>query len=185
MILVPGAKGDWLNDDRIKAELLIAILAGTTSTATVLQSVLLNVAAREQCRTRLSSEIAAAASQRGGEVGYELSRSLSYLAACVQEAFRFSAFPTQFPRVVDSSKEVELNRIRLPPGTVISSSSYMVARNEALFGDQLDEFLPERWVNASEETKKARRKYDFRFGYGARTMSGETPGGTRDPQRGL
>lgn len=165
-------QGDLLNDDRIKAELLIAILAGTTTTAKILQSVLLNVAAREQCCTRLSSEIAAA-SQRGGEVSYELSRSLSYLGACVQEAFRFSAVPTQFPRVVDSSKEVELNRIRVPPNTVLSSSSYMVARNGALFGDQLDDFLPERWVNASEETKKARRKYDFRFGYGARTCLGK------------
>jgi cytochrome P450 len=163
---------DSFNDDRVKAELLIAILAGTTTTATILHSVLLNVAAREQCCTQLSSEIAAA-SQSGGEVSYELSRSLSYLGACVQEAFRFSAAATQFPRLVDSSKDVELNGIRLPPGTMTSSSSYIIARNEALFGSQLDEFLPERWVNASEETKKARRKYDFRFGYGARTCLGK------------
>ncbi|KAI0544660.1 cytochrome P450 [Xylaria curta] len=157
-----------LGDDRIKAELLIAILAGTTTTATIITSVILNVAKREQCCARLSSEITAA-QESGSKTSYELSRSLNYLRTCVQEAFRLSAAPTQFPRLVDSSRNMELNGVRLPPDTVLSSSSYIVAKNEALYGSQLDEFLPERWINASEETKKARRKYDLRFGYGART----------------
>jgi len=161
-----------LSDDRIKTELLIAILAGTTTTARVLNTALLNIAAREECSMQLYQEILAL-SQHGREVNYELSASLSYLGACVKEAFRLSAAPTQFPRVVDHSQNVELNGIRLGPGTVVSSSSYIISRNEALFGCQLDEFLPERWVDANEEITKARRKYDFRFGYGARTCLGK------------
>ncbi|KAI1811103.1 cytochrome P450 [Poronia punctata] len=160
-----------LSDDRIKAELLIALLAGTTTTAAIITSVLLNVADREQYRMKLSSEIIAAHERNGGTVSYELGRSLIYLGACVQEAFRLSAAPTQFPRLENSERE--LNGVRLPRGTILSSSSYIVARNEGLYGSQLDEFIPERWIDASEETKKARRKYDFRFGYGARTCLGK------------
>lgn len=166
------AQGHSLNDNRIKAELLIAILAGTTTAATILNSVLLNVAAQENFSEQLASEINSA-SHNDGQVRYELSRNLSYLAACVQEAYRVSAGPTQFPRLVDASQDTEVNGIRLPPGTVISSSSYVVSRNEALFGSQLDDFLPERWLNVSEDIMKARRKYDFRFGYGARTCLGK------------
>lgn len=161
-----------LSDDRIKTELLIAILAGTTTTARVLNAALINIAAREECSMQLYQEISAL--PRGGrEVNYELSGSLSYLGSCVKEAFRFSAAPTQFPRVVGHSQNVELNGIRLCPGTVASSSSYIISRNEALYGCQLDKFLPERWVEATEEATKARRKYDFRFGYGARTCLGK------------
>ncbi|KAG9193147.1 hypothetical protein G6011_03182 [Alternaria panax] len=162
----------FMSDDRVKNELLIAILAGTTTTTRVLNAALLNIAVREECSAKLREEIFAQP-QFDCEVNYEYSGSLSYLGACIKEAFRLSASPTQFPRVVDHSRNVELNGVRLSPGTVVSSSSYVISRNEELYGGQLEEFLPERWVEATEETTKARRKYDFRFGYGARTCLGK------------
>jgi cytochrome P450 len=164
----------------IRAELLIAILAGTSTTATVIHALFVQVgsvpAVAARLRQELDQEHAAACSSSSSSSSPPDSTSLArlpYLTACIHEAFRLSAMPTQFPRRVGAARSVVIDGHVLPPDTVLSSSSYILSRDQQLFGDAVDEFHPERWLDVDPVTAARRARYDFRFGYGARTCLGK------------
>lgn len=67
----------------------------------------------------------------------------------------------------------------VPPGVAVGISPYIVGRNKKLWGDDADEFRPERWLQAKDEPENAYRDRlramnaaDLTFGAGARICVG-------------
>lgn len=79
--------------------------------------------------------------------------------------------PNIFPRLV-SKKGIDFGGKFAPPGTEVTCNPWLLHRDKELYGDDAEEFRPERWL---EEQANANEyiKYNFAFGYGSRVCLGK------------
>ncbi|OQU98532.1 hypothetical protein CLAIMM_04305 [Cladophialophora immunda] len=93
-----------------------------------------------------------------------------FLQAVMYEAIRLHPpFAVHLPRVVPESGLVAQG-IYLPPGTVVGTNAWCIHRQKKVFGDDVNEFRPERWMDP--EKKAELQRFFFGFGGGARTCLG-------------
>lgn len=67
----------------------------------------------------------------------------------------------------------------VPPGVAVGINPYIVSRNAELWGDDAEEFRPERWLQSAGESEtayedrlRAMKAADLGFGAGARICTG-------------
>lgn len=82
--------------------------------------------------------------------------------------------PSLFPRVAPKGG-LNLNGLYIPEGTAVSAVSWVINRNKEVYGEDAEEFRPERWMK-SEERARELDNYSFTFGYGARVCLGKNLG---------
>jgi cytochrome P450 len=71
---------------------------------------------------------------------------MPYLQACIHEALRFHpAVGMNLPRVVPT-EGIDINGTYLPPGTIIGANPWVVNRDQSIFGEDVEAFRPERWL---------------------------------------
>lgn len=70
--------------------------------------------------------------------------------------------------------------ITLPPGTIVGMNPWVLQRREDVFGERVDDFVPERWLQGKGEEKAAyearlskMREADLSFGSGNRICLGK------------
>jgi cytochrome P450 len=86
----------------------------------------------------------------------EMARALPYLSATVRETLRWLPPAMELsPKVVPPMGD-EWNGIALPPGTEIGWSSIGVMRDTDVWGNDSDQFRPERWLDAEADPDKLR-----------------------------
>jgi benzoate 4-monooxygenase len=94
--------------------------------------------------------------------------NLEYLSAVISEGFRINpVFVMPLMRVVpDGGREIASSYV--PAGTDVSICNFALHHDEAVFGDDLDNFLPERWLDSEYD----RQAYLMQFGAGHRACVG-------------
>ncbi|PLN76164.1 cytochrome protein [Aspergillus taichungensis] len=167
-------EGKPLDLEYIKAEVLLVLLAGADTTGTVFQAMIVHLMQSPGVYDKMMAEIDEAA--RKGVLGAGIAQyadvleHLPYYVACVRETLRLCPpAPNIFPRVV-SEPGMNLYGKYAPAGTEISGNPWIMQRDQTMFGDDAEEFKPERWLDA--EKAKLFHKYLFTFGYGARICLG-------------
>ena len=103
---------------------------------------------------------------------FEQVKQMPYFKACHLEVTRFyPSTPMIIPRYV-SEGGMDLYGTHAPAGTEIGANPYVVQRDKGVFGEDADEFRPERWL---EDEKKAihMEKYILTWGYGTRVCLGK------------
>ena len=102
-------------------------------------------------------------------------RELPYLHACIQEGFRVHPpFGIGFERIVPPTGAVIAGK-SVPGGTVVSCSTGVVQYDKSIFGDDVDVFRPERWLETPDNAEKIRNmeRTMFHFGAGNHTCLGK------------
>jgi cytochrome P450 len=61
----------------------------------------------------------------------------------------------------------------IPGGTIVGCNAWVVHRRPEIFGEDVDIFRPERWLEASPAQLKEMKATMFQFGAGARTCIGK------------
>lgn len=94
---------------------------------------------------------------------------LPYVTAIVEEVFRWRPVgPEGVPHL--NREETTYGGYTIPKGSVIVPNVWAISREEALFGPDPDEFLPDRWLEKDGKTLK--NLPPAVFGYGRRTCPG-------------
>ncbi|PYI09158.1 cytochrome P450 [Aspergillus sclerotiicarbonarius CBS 121057] len=100
----------------------------------------------------------------------ELER-LPYLTAFIYETLRLSYGTIFRPGRVAPTETLRYRDYVLPPGTIMSSSTYLIHRDPILFPD-CDKFDPERWLQG--EKSEYLKRYHVSFSKGSRSCVGKS-----------
>ena len=68
---------------------------------------------------------------------------------------------------------VEIIGEHIPGGTIVGCNAWVIHRRAEVFGEDCDQFRPERWLDAGPEQLKLMKSSMFQFGSGARTCIGK------------
>ncbi|KAH8898228.1 cytochrome P450 [Thozetella sp. PMI_491] len=179
------ADPDGVSDMDIMTWLMNNLLAGADSTATTLRSSLYFPLKNPRVWQRLREATAAAGLHKNTPVPYKDARAVPYVDAVVRESLRYFP-PVSMPleRYVPKEGYQLSNGRFLPAGVAIGVNPYVISRNREIYGDDADEFRPERWLRdegaeTEEEFQKrlgAMNSADLGFGAGSRTCIGKNLG---------
>jgi cytochrome P450 len=131
--------GQAMTDQELRDELVTLLLAGHETTATSLAWAIERLVRHPDKLRRLVAEID---SEREGGEG-------RYLSAVVDETLRVRPVVPIVVRML--TEEFEVDGYRLPPGTRVTPSIYLVNRNPRVYEDP-EEFSPERFLENGPET---------------------------------
>jgi len=159
-----------MSKDQIDSELVIALVAGSDTTSTSVQSTLLCIATNPQVYTTLRAEIrgAVARGQASNPVKDSEAKQLVYLQACVLEGLRkFPPISQLRERVVPPGGDV-LGRFHLPGGTYVGLNTWGVQLNKAVYGDDAELYSPERWLtDDADKLHEMHQTHSLIFGHGS------------------
>jgi len=122
-----------------------------------MRTVMYNIIVHPQTLHRLRNELQDA--QQQGNLSqpfptFKEVRHLPYLDACVWEALRIHPpFCLPFERVVPSDG-ITICGTFLPPRTVVGMSPYVVNRHRGTFGEDVDLWRPERWLECDQGQRR-------------------------------
>lgn len=167
------------DDTQIVNWLMLSILAGGDTTSATMRAVVYYLSKNERAYAKLVAELDEAnltLPARWADV-----QNLPYLGAVLRETMRVNpGIAMVFERVVPSGGYTLPDGRYLPAGTKVGHNPAVTNRDYDVFGNDADEYNPDRWMKGegeSEEVYQARVKrmnevLDFTFGAGGRVCMG-------------
>lgn len=133
------------------------VIAGSDSTAVVMRTTVFNLLMHPGSLAKLYSEFQEADRTHGLTRPYPKwteVKDLPYLDACVNEAVRLHPpFSLPLERVAPKGG-INIGDRYFPEGTCIGMNPYVVNRHRATFGEDVDAWRPERWLNSDPAVRK-------------------------------
>ncbi|EXJ95555.1 hypothetical protein A1O1_00677 [Capronia coronata CBS 617.96] len=148
-----------------------AVFAGSDSTASTMQSFFYLLLNSPHAYAILQREIdeAQKAGQLSPIVTYAEAQKLEYFQACLKEAMRLRPAVGLgiYRRVPPEGAEID-GRF-YPGGVEVAVNGWVLHRNRAVFGDDIDTYRPERWF---ERDAKLMASHMYQFGGGSHLCIG-------------
>jgi cytochrome P450 len=148
-------------------------MAGSDTTATAIRATFLYLIMHPRVVAKLRAELFS--NPISAPIQDAEARKLPYLQAIIKEGLRI------FPPVVGlMSKEVPpegdvINGLFVPGGTKIGNGMYGIFRNKTAWGQDADNFRPERWLEATpDKLKEMESTLQLIFSYGKYQCLGQT-----------
>ena len=148
---LPGAavKGKTLTDEEIIANIILVLVAGYETTASLLTYACYSLACHPEAQEKLRREVAAA-----GELDYDSVMRLPYLDAVVCESLRMYPPVTRIDRQVSDKNgytfESHLGKLHMPHGTAVMLPIYAIHHMEEYYPNP-DSFDPERFMPENKD----------------------------------
>lgn len=169
-----------LTKDDLFTEAILQIMAGSDTTATAIRSTMLYLITHPRVYSKLQDEVDTAVSSGASPAARSIApdsslKNLSYLQAVVREGLRMHPPVTDVvPKLVPKGGDrvvIDGKSVFLPGGTNISYNAWGVHHSKQMFGEDADQFRPERWLLEDSETNQDRlaamkRTTEIIFGYG-------------------
>jgi len=170
---------EFMTDRQVLSSCTSMIFAGSETTAISLSSVFYHLIKHPRVYGKLMDELDQAArdgsiSERDhGKVSWSESLRLPYLDAVIQESFRMHPAPGLILERVVPPHGIEILGEHIAGGTIVGCNAWVLHRRKEVFGDDADDFRPERWLDAKPDQLREMKLTMFQFGAGARTCIGK------------
>lgn len=170
---------DFFHDGRVLTMAVSMAFAGSETTAISLAATFYFLLKNPRCYETLVKEIEGAVSdgtlenRANGIVSWSESQLLPYLDACIKEAFRLHPAPGLPLERIVPAQGAEICGERIPGGTIVGCNAWVIHRRKEIYGDDVEAFRPERWLEADKEKRKAMESCMLHFSMGARTCIGK------------
>jgi len=164
-----------MSKDVAIGESIVSIMAGSDSVTAALVPIIYLLTKHPHVYAKVQQEIDAAELSRP-VVKYNETLKLKYFRAAVREAMRlYPSFGSTWPRIVPEGGCDIVPGIFVPGGTDVGVTTYVAHRDIAIFGEDAEEFRPERWLNIDAERRAELDKYyaTFSYKYSSRVCSGQ------------
>ncbi|KAK9441613.1 Cytochrome P450 [Metarhizium brunneum] len=171
---------DVADSNQLVNWLMLNVLAGGDSTAGALRPIVYHLGKCPEAQTRLQSELQTA--QLSLPAQWKDIHRLPYLDAVIREAARLNpAVGLMFEREVPAGGFQLPDGRFIPAGTNVGINPAVVTRDVGVFGEHIDRFVPERWLQRRDEGSdqfiRRRRQMeeagDLMFGAGSRACTGK------------
>lgn len=171
---------DFMTDKQVLTSCVSMVFAGSETTAITLSAVFFYLLQNPVPYRKLMAELDEAV-QTGaidfkdgaGTVSWATSQKLPYLDAIIQETFRLHPAAGLLLERIVPPQGVEIVGERIPGGTIVGCNAWVLHRRPEIFGQDVDTYRPERWLEASPQQLQRMKATMFQFGAGARTCIGK------------
>nr|POE88404.1 cytochrome p450 monooxygenase [Quercus suber] len=170
---------EFMTDRQVLASCTSMIFAGSETTAISLSAVFYHLLKHPHVYARLMRELDDASrdgtirARPWGKVSWAESQRLPYLDAVIQESFRMHPAAGLLLERIVPAQGLDVLGTFIPGGTIVGCNPWVVHRRPEVFGAGVDEFRPERWLDATPEQLRVMKASMFHFGAGARTCIGK------------
>jgi cytochrome P450 len=140
-----------LKDNWVRNIALTNFGAGVETTAITVSAFIVNIVSHPGCQERIHREIDVA--KKAGKLSNppklrEMKDHLPYLSACLNESMRLHpVVGMPLVRIVPEGQVLEGHY--LSAGTTVGINPWVFARDKSLYGDDAEEWRPERWLEYS------------------------------------
>ncbi|PWY64261.1 cytochrome P450, partial [Aspergillus heteromorphus CBS 117.55] len=164
-------KSKGMTEHDITANAAANIGAGGDTAAIGLSAVVFYLYRSPEKLQRLREEIDTHNSE--GNASFQELQKLPYLQAVIRESMRVHP-GVGFPlfRVVPKGGALICGRF-FPEGTNVGVNSWVIHRDQSIWGPDADEFIPERWMTTDAARLKVMEQYLVPFSVGSRTCIGK------------
>jgi cytochrome P450 len=169
---------EFISDERVLALTVANMIAGSDTTAISLRATFYNLVRNPDKLAKLHTELDEVWARRGTQQGeqpltWDEVRDLPYLSAVVNESLRtHPAAGLPLERIVPANG-LQVGETVIPGGTNIGCNAWVLHLDESVWGPHPDQWVPERWIEASNSQKAEMKNSLFSFGAGARTCIGK------------
>lgn len=173
------AHPEFMTPKRVLTMTTSMAFAGSETTAISLASVFYFALKTPGCMQKLLDEIDNAVrdgvieDRPTGLVSWTESQKLPYLDACIKEAFRMHPAAGLPLERITPPQGIEICGEKIPGGTIVGCSAWAIHRRPEIFGNDVEVYRPERWLEAEPEKLKIMNGTMFQFGAGSRTCIGK------------
>lgn len=162
--------------DKAIAESGVQLVAGAETSSTVIRYTILHLLTTPRVYQKLRKEIAdaIAAGTASSPIRLEEAKRLPYLQAVIFEGIRMRP-PGLYGhyKVVPAGGDT-LGGIFVPGGTAVGHNSFSLMRRKDIFGQDVDIFRPERFLECSDAQRiEMDRAIDIHFGTGRWMCAGK------------
>ncbi|KAI6019956.1 cytochrome P450 [Pisolithus orientalis] len=163
-------EGRPMGKEELTAEALTQLIAGSDTTSNSSCAISYYIALHPRVQEKLQKELdEASGTEDDGVFTYEQVKRLPYLEAVINEGLRVhSTSSLGLPRVAPEGG-LTIKGVHFPQGTVLSVPTYTIHRDTQAWGEDADQFRPERWF---ERDHAAMQKAFNPFSYGPRACVG-------------
>jgi len=172
-----GEKIDFNNLD-VAVYVWMMIWAGSDTTGYAITGIIYHTLRNPKVYKKLVGEIqeAFASGNLTFPIRYNDAYKLPYLRAVIQEGMRISpSFGTGLPRYVPKGGATIAGRY-FPEGYKVTCNQNAVHFDKECFGEDAEEFVPERWLREDEARTRYMARHDMGFGLGPRNCLGKNVG---------
>ncbi|KAI1756015.1 cytochrome p450 benzoate 4-monooxygenase [Xylaria castorea] len=169
------AEGNPMPRDELVGEAHTQLVAGTDTVSNTSCAIIYWILDGERRNPgavvpRLQAELDAAIASGSSIAAHGEVKNLQFLRLCIDESMRLhSTSAMGLPRVVTGKDGVSCEDEHFPEGTVLSVPSYTLHHDADIWGADVEEFKPERWLRATPQQKSSFNP----FSHGPRACVGQ------------
>jgi cytochrome P450 len=162
--------GDGMSEEMLRDEAMTFMLAGHETTALLMTWTLAELARRPALWAACRAEALSAAAEGGGRWTWDILKRLPLIDAVLSETLRYHPPVPLLRRIAVRDHQLSDGTL-VPAGTPVSINVFLLHRSKAHWGEDADEFRPERFMSDEGGVRRHSHCY-LPFGVGPRKCIG-------------